>query len=418
MAFRIAVSGLKGAAADLDVTGNNIANGNTIGFKSSRAQFADVYAVSNLGTVSDATGQGVQVASVTQQFQQGNISFTENNLDLAINGQGFFVLEEPSGDRVYSRAGAFEVDHANFIVNSTGQRLIGFGANNGNLTQALGAIQLSRNNITPRATTAIDIGVNLDASATIPASGPFDPTDPDTYNFSTSTSIFDSLGEEHLTNLYFRKSANPREWNVHLRIDNRDADIDALGNPTSLPAFRTDRTLVFDNLGRLTTPMPLAPSFGDFDPGNGAAQLSLDFDFSSSTQFGSEFGVNALQQDGYTTGKLSGIDIDDRGVVMARYTNGQFLAQGQVALANFSNSQGLQPLGDTTWAETFSSGVPLVGEPGSASLGLLQSGALEDSNVDLAEQLVNMIVAQRSFQANAQMIRAEDEITQTIINIR
>jgi flagellar hook protein FlgE len=424
MAFRIAVSGLKGAAADLDVTGNNIANSNTAGFKSSRAQFADVYAVSNLGTVSDAIGQGVKVASVAQQFSQGNISFTENNLDLAINGQGLFVLEEPSGDRVYSRAGAFEVDREDYIVNSAGQRLIGFQANNGNVTQALGAIQLSRNNLSPRATTLLDIGVNLDAAASVSTAG-FDPTDPDTYNFSTSTSIYDSLGQEHLTNLYFRKresGVNPGEWavgewEVYLRIDDRDADVDANGNPTGLPAFGTG-TLAFDDTGRLTTPMPLTPSFGNFDPVNGAAPLSLDFDFSSSTQFGSEFGVNALQQDGYTTGKLSGIDIDDQGVVIARYTNGQFLAQGQVALANFSNSQGLQPLGDTAWAETHSSGVPLIGEPGSASLGLLQSGALEDSNVDLAEQLVNMIVAQRSFQANAQMIRAEDEMTQSIINIR
>lgn len=407
MAFRIAVSGLKGAAADLDVTGNNIANSSTVGFKSSRAQFADVYAVSNLGTVSDAVGQGVQVAAVTQQFSQGNISFTENNLDLAINGQGFFVLEEPSGDRLYSRAGAFEVDYENYIVNSAGQRLIGFQANNGNVTRALGTLQLSRNNLSPQATTAIDIGVNLDSSASVPTVSAFDPADPNSYNFSTSTSIYDSLGQEHLTNVYFRKSGtNPREWEVYPRIDNRDAD----------PGGSL-LTLQFDDSGRLTTPMPLTLS-APFDPGTGAAPLSLSMDFSASTQFGAEFGVNELQQDGYTTGKLSGIDIDDKGVVVARYTNGQFLAQGQVALANFSNSQGLQPLGDTNWAETHSSGVPLLGEPGSASLGLLQSGALEDSNVDLAEQLVNMIVAQRNFQANAQMIRAEDEVTQTIINIR
>jgi flagellar hook protein FlgE len=411
MAFRIAVSGLKGAAADLDVTGNNIANSNTAGFKSSRAQFADVYAVSNLGTVSDAVGQGVRVASVAQQFTQGNISFTENNLDLAINGQGFFVLEEPSGDRSYSRAGAFEVDHENFIVNSAGQRLIGFQANNGSVTRALGTLQLSRNNISPRATTAIDIGVNLDAGASAPAADPFDPADADTYNFSTSTSIFDSLGKDHLTNLYFRKSG-VNQWEVYPRIDNNDANLDALGN-------RTPLLLEFSDSGRLlTAPMPLVLSPGNFDPGTGAAPVSLSIDFSPSTQFGSEFGVNALQQDGYTTGKLSGLDIDDKGIVIARYTNGQFLPQGQVALANFSNSQGLQPLGDTTWAETNSSGVPLIGGPGSASLGLLQSGALEDSNVDLAEQLVNMIVSQRNFQANAQMIRAEDEITQTIINIR
>lgn len=404
MAFRIAVSGLKGAAADLDVTGNNIANSNTTGFKLSRAQFADVYAVSNLGTVSDAIGQGVRIASVAQQFGQGNVSFTENNLDLAINGQGFFVLEEPSGDRIYSRAGAFEVDSESFIVNGSGQRLIGFQANDGNVTRALGPLHLSRNNITPRATTGIDIGVNLDSGESPPTVGSFNPDDPDSYNFSTSTSIYDSLGKEHLATIYFKKTG-VNQWEVYPRVGDNNTGFDTL-------------QLEFNDAGKLiTTPMPLALN-PDFVPGTGASPLTLAVDFSESTQFGSEFGVNSLQQDGYTTGKLSGLDIDDRGVVIARYTNGQFLAQGQVVLANFNNAQGLQPLGDTTWAETSASGVPLIGGPGTASLGLLQSGALEDSNVDLAEQLVNMIIAQRNFQANAQMIRAEDEVTQTIINIR
>ncbi|MGF1613476.1 MAG: flagellar hook protein FlgE [Gammaproteobacteria bacterium] len=405
MAFRIAVSGLRGAAADLDVTGNNVANSNTTGFKTSRAQFSDIYPVSDFGTVNHAVGQGVKVAAVTQQFSQGNVSFTENNLDLAINGQGFFVLEKPAGDRVYSRAGAFEVDRENFIVNSSGQRLIGFQSNNGNVTGALGPIRLAQSNIEPRATTAIDIGLNLDAGVSVAAVEPFDPERADSYHFSTSTTVYDSLGKEHLASLYLVKSdTTAGQWQVHLRVDDRDA------NPDTGPL-----QLQFNESGRLISG---AQHTSNFDPENGAAMMTLGFDFSSSTQFGSEFGVNSLQQDGYTTGRLSGLDIDGDGIVTARYTNGQFLAQGQVALANFSNAQGLQPLGDTSWAQTYRSGAPLVGEPGSASLGLVQSGALEDSNVDLAEQLVNMIVAQRNFQANAQMIRAEDEITQTIINIR
>ena len=403
MAFRIAVSGLKGAATDLDVTGNNIANSNTIGFKGARAEFADVYAASNLGTVREGIGQGVKTAAISQQFAQGNISFTENDLDLAINGQGFFMLQEPDGNRVYSRAGAFGVDKDSFIVNSVGQRLVGFQANNGAVTKALGPIQLSRSNMSPRATTAVVVDVNLDAAASVPTTA-FDPIDPSTYNYSTSTSVYDALGEEHLATIYFRKTAS-NVWDTHIQLDQQ--------------APAAEPSLTFDANGRLdAATLAALPFSGTFDPGNGANLMDITFNFTASTQFGADSGVNSLQQDGYTTGRLSGLDIDEEGLVVARYTNGQFLAQGQVALANFSNPQGLQPLGDTGWAETHTSGVALMGAPGSASLGLLQSGALEESNVDLAEQLVNMIVAQRNFQANAQMIRAEDEITQTIINIR
>ena len=374
MAFRIAVSGLRAASADLDVTGNNIANSNTTGFKGSRVQFADVYAVSNLGTTSDAIGQGVQVAAVLQQFNQGNVSFTDNSLDMAINGEGFFVLDD-DGSNIYSRAGAFG---------------------------ALGPLQLDTANITPQATANVSVNVNLDAADSIPP-GAFDATDPLTYNNVASLAVYDSLGTEHLARVYFKKTG-ANAWETHLRVDGDNTQTTAVQN------------LAFDSSGQLTTPMPVG--YGTFTPTTGAAPFTLSVNLNGSTQVGADFGVTSLGQDGFTTGQLTGVDVDEAGVVLARYSNGESQAQGQVALANFSNPQGLAPVSNTNWAESNASGTALISTPGSSSLGVVQAGALEESNTDLSTDLVNMIIAQRAFQANAQMIRAEDEVTQTIINIR
>jgi flagellar hook protein FlgE len=402
MAFRIAVSGLKAATADLDTTGNNIANSNTTGFKASRAEFADVYAASNLGTSKDAIGQGVALSRVAQQFTQGNVTFTDNSLDLAINGEGFFVLEDGEG-RSYSRAGAFGLDKNGYVVNGTGQRLLGFQVNDNQVTGAIGALQISTTNLAPRATAQIDVQVNLDAADDPPAAAlPFDPGDPDSYNNSTSLTVFDSLGQEHLSTVYYRKTGD-NAWDSYLYVDNT-----AIGSAVGL---------TFGPNGSLSGPLG-AQSFGTFEPGNGASDMPLAVDFFGTTQFGAEFGVNGLSQNGFTTGRISGVDINSEGVVLARFSNGQTAPQGQVILANFGNPQGLQPMGNTLWVETTDSGPPLAGAPGTAALGLVQSGALEESNVDLAQELVDMILAQRNFQANAQVIRAEDEVTQTIINIR
>ena len=401
MAFRIAVSGLRAATADLDVTGNNIANNTTTGFKASRAQFADIYAVSSLGGSQQSIGQGVQLTAVAQQFNQGNVSFTDNSLDLAISGEGFFVLDD-GGTQIYSRAGAFGLDRNGFITNSSGHTLVAFQAAAGAVTGATGPLQLSTANIPSQASTAMTVGVNLDAGAAVPGAA-FDPADPNSFNNSTSVTVFDSLGQQHLAAMFFRKTGS-NAWEAHMRIDGDNTQTTA-----TVP-------IAFDSAGQLATGMPIG--FGAFTPTTGAAAFTLSVDLTGSTQFGAAFGVNAVSQDGFTTGRLSGIDIDESGVVLARFTNGQSQIQGQVALANFGNTQGLQPVSETSWAETNTSGAPLIGPPGTASLGLMQSSALEESNVDLAEQLVNMIVAQRNFQANAQTIRAEDDITQTIINIR
>lgn len=402
MAFRIAISGLDAAQAALNVAGNNIANAGTTGFKVSRAQFADVFATSTVGAASDAVGQGVRLSSVAQQFTQGNIALTNKPLDLAIAGEGFFVLEDTAGARSFSRSGAFGVDKDGFVVNDTAHRVIGFQAVNGAVTGVEGPLRISTANISPRATSTLTAGVNLDSTATPPTAA-FDPAVPASFNDSTTTSVFDSLGVEHLASLFFRKT-DVNEWETHLRIDGDNTQ-------TTTPA-----TLEFDSSGQLTTPMPV--NYGAFTPTNGAAPFTVDFDFSESTQFESTFAVNFLSQDGFRSGRLIGLDIDDSGLALARFSNGQAKAQGQVALANFSNPEGLTAVGDTTWTESSASGPPLVGAPGTASLGLLNGGGLEESNTDLAEQLVNVIIAQRNFQANAQMIQAEDEITQTIINIR
>jgi len=402
MAFRIAVSGMKAATADLDVTGNNIANSSTTGFKQSRAEFADIYAVSNLGTSQDAIGQGVQLTAVAQQFSQGNLSFTDNSMDLAINGQGFFVLDD-NGSQSFTRAGQFGIDKNGFVANSTGQKLTGFGAVNGSVNGALGPLQVSSANLQPQASSKVDVGVNLDANGTAP-SGAFNPSDPATFNNSSALSVFDSLGSAHTATLYFAKSSTPNQWASYLRIDGDNAQTTAT------------QTLTFNSSGQLTAAMPV--SYGAFTPTNGAAAIALNVDYTGTTQVGAPFGVNKLSQDGFTTGQLTGLDIDETGLMLARFSNGQSTAQGQVAIANFSNPQGLKPNNQTTWVETGTSGAPLIGVPGSASLGLVQSGALEQSNVNISEQLVNMIEAQRNFQANAQVIQTEDQITQAVINIR
>jgi len=405
MTFRLALSGLNAAQADLTVTANNIANTATTGFKNSRAEFAELFSVSPQGVSSNAIGNGVRVSNVAQQFTQGNIDFTDNSLDLALSGQGFFILND-GGAMAYTRAGAFQVDSQGFVVNARQQRLQAYPptANGQFNTGALSDIQLVTSESAPAATTAVDVTLNLPANAAPPTVAVFDPANVNSYNNATSLTTYDSLGAAHTGTLYFTKTANPNEWTTQLYVD---------GN-----AVGTAQTLEYDNTGALIDPVGGTITFPAYTPATGAADMNMTFDFGTTTQYGGAFNVNAITQDGYTTGRLIGIDIDSTGVVQARFTNGRSTALGQVALANFANLQGLQQLGDTNWAETFGSGQALRGQAGNSGFGLVQSGALEASNVDITEQLVNMITAQRNFQANAQMISTADAITQTIINIR
>jgi flagellar hook protein FlgE len=408
MSFRIALSGLNAAQSSLDTTANNIANANTTGFKQSRTEFTDVYATAFGSIGSLDTGAGVRLAAVSPLFTQGNIDFTGNALDLSINGQGMFVLDD-QGTSIYSRAGAFSLDRDGYVVNVSGHRLQAYPPIDPQAgtfsTASLGDLQLTASDASPNPTTTADVGLNLQADAADLGPGAIDPNDPATFNYSTSLTAYDSLGQSHTAALFFRKTDTVnRTWDVSL-VMNGDAT-----------QTTTVNALTFDNLGQLTSPMPI--NFGTYDPGNGAAAMDISFDFGNTTQFGSSFAVNSLFQDGFTTGRLSGLDIDQSGVVLARFSNGQSTALGKVALANFSNLQGLTPLGDSVWGDSFAAGDRRLGEPGAGNFGFLQSGALEASNVEITEELVSLINAQRSFQANAQVISTADSVTQTIMNIR
>ncbi len=405
MPFRVALSGLNAASADLGVTANNIANVNTTGFKGSRAEFAEVFAVGTQSTGSSAIGSGVRLSNISQQFKQGNVDFTDNSLDLAIGGEGFFVLSD-DGARVYTRAGNFSVDNQGYVVNPAGKRLQAYPSTGNGLfnTGALEDLRLETGASPPQATTQADYGINLPANAAQPAIAPFDPADPNTFNHTTSVTIYDSLGASHTATIYFIKDAAVNTWNTQVTIDG-----------TSVGA---GDQLVFGNDGQLQAPAGGVINLPAYTPTTGAADIVMSLDLADSTQFGSTFGVNSLSQNGFTTGRLTGIEVSPEGVVFARFTNGQASELGKLALATFANPQGLQQLEDTAWGESFSSGDARLGEAGTASFGLLQSGALEASNVDLTEQLVNMITAQRNFQANAQMISTADTVTQTVINIR
>ena len=404
MAFQTALSGLNAANSNLSVTGNNIANSSTTGFKASTAQFGDVYAVSFGGVSNTATGSGVRLEDVKQNFTQGNIDFTNNNLDLAISGDGFFVLND-NGQYMYSRAGSFNVDRDGYVVNPLGQRLQMYAvdATTGAVTNFTPQdLQLNLGSNPANATTAATINLNLDATSTVPTAA-FDPTLPSSYNFSTTTTVYDSLGVTHQGSLYFVKTA-ANAWTSYMYLD---------GNATG------STNMTFNADGSLATPVGATNMTGaGWDPANGAAIMNVTVDFTGSTQYGATSAVNALTQDGYTTGRLAGVSVDNAGIVYARYTNGQSQSLGAVALGRFNNPNGLQQVGDTNWAQTFESGDLLAGQAGSGTFGEIQSGALEASNVDVAKQLVNMIIAQRDFQANAKMITTEDQVTQTIINIR
>ncbi len=406
MSFRISLSGMNAATSDLNVTSNNIANSNTTGFKQSRAEFADVFPASAYGLSRNAIGAGVKLAQVAQQFDQGNVEFSGKALDLALSGQGFFTLSS-NGATVYSRAGNFGADSDGFVVNPAGHRLQVFppsASGSGFDTGRLGDLQLATGDAPPQATSKINVGTNLPADASAPAVTPFDANDPTSYNNTTSLTVYDSLGASHTQSLHFVKTANVNEWEVYTSVDGTLA-----GPPT---------TLQYTDTGALQSPNPGTFPMPAYDPGNGAAPMAVTLDLTGSTQYGNKFGVSALVQDGHATGRLTGIEVSAEGIVNARYTHGVAVPLGQVALTNFANPQGLQSLGDNGWAETSESGNPRIGAAGSSEFGLVQGGALEASNVDLTEQLVNMITAQRNFQANAQMISTQDQITQTVINIR
>jgi|SoiMethySBSTD1v2_1073268.scaffolds.fasta_scaffold65291_2 flagellar hook protein FlgE len=412
MGFQSGLSGLNASAKNLDVIGNNVANSNTVGFKSSRAVFADVFASSLAGAGASNIGIGTKLAQVQQEFTQGNLTVTSNPLDLAINGRGFLRLDN-NGAVAYSRNGQLHLDENGYIVNGDGLRLTGYPVDSaGNIVaSAPQALQLSTSDIAPHATESTDITLVLDSRSPAIATA-FSPTDATSYTSSTAGAIYDSLGNAHTLTLFFSKTATAGQWQVHATVDGGPvADVD-LGTGAGNPVL-----LNFNSSGALTTTMPFAGV--DVALTNGAVTpLTMELNFTGTTQYGSDFSVTALSQDGYTSGRLTGFNVSDKGIIQGRYSNGQANTLGQIVLANFANPQGLRPTGDNLWEETASSGPAVVGTPQTGSLGSIQSAAVEDSNVDLSQELVNMIMAQRVYQANAQTIKTQDAVLQTLVNLR
>lgn len=542
MSFQQALSGLSVANASLNAIGNNIANGSTVGFKAANAQFADIFATSMQGGGTSSIGIGAQVDGISQQFVQGNLTTTNNPLDIAINGGGFFRLDD-NGSISYSRNGQFLLDKEGFIVNNGGLKLTGYAADpiTGDIVPGnILPLQVSNTAIPPAATTLSQIQVNLDSRANPPASmtrgsmtgsatvsnvtitagtndtldltidgesitgviipagtytsggalaqavekainealkneglstlgvsatvdqdklvirsnsvgskgalgqgssveidggnaettligtatsiageDRFDNGSTVSYTASTAQTVFDSLGNPHTMSVYYVKTSQPGTWQMYTALDG-NLLMDA-GDPLATPPIPDTPNvieLVFSDSGVLMTPAPGEKIARIFDVTTGARPLVFELDLGGTSQYGIPFGTNQLVQDGYTSGKLSGMSVSADGVVQGRYSNGQSRNMGQLVLANFNNPNGLQSMGNNTWTETIESGSPIPGAPGSGNLGLVKSGALEDSNVDMTAELVAMITAQRAYQANAQSIKTQDQIMQTLVNLR
>lgn len=441
MSFNIALTGLAAAQKDLDVTANNIANVNTTGFKESRAEFADVYAASVFSSGKTKNGDGVQTTMVAQQFHQGSLQFTNNALDLAITGEGYFAMTDDlaSQDFTYSRAGAFKLDKNNFVVDSKGNFLQGFPVDKatGNTTSVslstANPIQIPDTSGSPRATNNIYTSFNLDAGATVPTVTPFSPTDGATYNSSTSTTIYDSLGEPHIMQFYFVKTATNNEWQVRTTVDGTEID------STGAAGAGVVSTFLFDSSGLPSQTNGAANTGATFNPlslnaANLSGVLSNGATFPNNvninwrdeaatsnklpTQYASRFEVKALEQDGATVGRLAGIDIGTDGRIVANYSNGDSTFLSQVSMVRFANSQGLKQVGNTSWKESLTSGEPIAGEPGSGTLGTINSSALEQSNTNLTNELVDLISAQRNFQANSRALEVNSTLQQNILQIR
>ena len=425
MSFQQGLSGLNASSKNLDVIGNNIANANTYGSKSSRVEFGDMYATALNGAGANDIGIGVNVADVAQQFTQGNITSTGNAMDLAINGAGFFQVTDGNSPPEYTRNGQFKVDRDGYITNDAGLKLMGYPADGtGTIQPGLAQpLKLPTAGIAPHTTTSTTMELNLDSRAAVtnPGAGvvpQIDFANPSTYNNATSVTVFDAKGQDVAMTYYFQKSAND-QWNVFATANGQPVNGTA-GAPAPITAapidFRPDGSGPVANLS--TIPVSLTGAMTNPSGAQIVTPLNFNLSLAGATQYGSAFGVTNLSQDGFAPGALTSISIGSDGIVNARYSNGQSKPAGQLELATFRNPQGLQALGGNVWANTHASGDPILGVPSTGNMGVLQAGALEESNVDLTAELVTMITAQRNYQANAQTIKTQDQVMQTLVNLR
>ena len=423
MSFQQGLSGLNAASKNLEVIGNNVANASTFGAKTSRAEFSDMYAAALNGGGITNIGIGVNLAAVAQQFTQGNITATGNPMDIAIKGSGFFQLTDGINPPVYSRNGQFKIDKDGYIVNNEKRRLIGYPADSTGAIQpgSVGLLTLPTAGVALRVTSCMLVEMNLDAGAavTLPGSGPaIDFAADRTYNNVTAVTGYDAKGQDVVVTYYFQK-AGTDTWNVYATANGVTVADDGGTPPQPAPVT----TLTFPTGGGAPTAPAGLVSFDIPATTNSVGALTVPItgvtlDLGGATQYGAAFGVTNLSQDGYAAGQLTGMSVEPDGVLMASYSNGQSRPAGQLQLATFRNPQGLVAMGGNVWANSYASGTPVTGRAGDGSIGVLQAGALEESNVDLTGELVSMITAQRIYQANAQTIKTQDQALQTLVNMR
>ena len=428
MSFYTSLSGLKGAQTDLSTVSNNIANVGSYGFKKSRAQFGDIIASSRT-----TAGQGTRLKTIEQQFSQGGFETSSKELDLAIAGNGFFVTRDSltGGTTTFTRNGAFSIDADRYLTDTNGGYVQVLPVDQEGTVTAAGLtaarnLQLPLTSGTPRATSNVELSIGFPQNADVATRRPqyastphvFDRLDPNSYNHSTQTVVYDSEGEAIPATLYFVRTASTtsgdptNEWQTYLFVGNEQASADpASATPTPL-------TLTFDAAGTLTAPTG-PTTFGEVFPTGAAAPLNLTFDFGTTTnQSTGTFTLASLEQDGFATGKLDDVAISEEGLVTATFSNGTTQALGKLAIANFSNPSGLKQRGDARWSVTGDSGDAVIGSAGEDGFGRIQSGALERANVDITEELVSLISAQRNFQANAKAIETANAMTSAIFNLR
>ncbi|HHQ4570951.1 lateral flagellar hook protein FlgEL [Aeromonas allosaccharophila] len=398
MSFSIGLSGLRAVNQELSVISNNVANASTAGFKSSRAEFAAIYGGGQAG--------GVEMNNVSQNFDRnGDMTRTGRGLDLAISGSGFFVLKDGSGQTSYTRAGMFQRDSSNYLTTASGTRLQGYTTDDAGKLQSgvVGDIQVKAGSLPAKASDKLEFVANLKADASIiPAAPAFDANKSDTFSYSQSSKVYDSLGTEHTLTQYFAKQG-ANEWGVHYTFNGTDVT----------PAGGAK--MKFDLNGKLDTTNSTIPATVALNPA-GASPITLQLDMSRVSQYASDFNATRNQSNGYTAGDLTGVRVDGDGGVYATFTNGQSLLQGQVVMANFTNPNGLLQTNNTCWQQSFSSGQPVLGAPGTGTLGKLTAGAYESSNVDLTGELVSLMTSQRNYQANAKTISSADKMSQVLFN--
>ncbi|MCS2147862.1 flagellar hook protein FlgE [Scandinavium manionii] len=420
MAFSQAVSGLNAASTNLDVIGNNIANSATYGFKAGTASFADMFAGSKVGL-------GVKVAGITQDFNDGTTTSTGRALDVAISQSGFFRMTDANGSVYYSRNGQFKLDENRNLVNMQGLQLTGYPATGTPPTIQQGAnpvgLSIPNTLMAAKATSTAAMQINLNSTDAVPTKTPFDATNADTYNKKGTVTVFDSLGNSHDMNIYYVKT-DANTWDVYTQ-DSSVAAAAGGQKPQAQMQFNDNGTL--EGVAKYNAAGELQPLVPGAQPEitlnlaslNGSADSTFQLSFQNSMQ--QNTGSNdivATNQNGYKPGNLVSYQINDDGTVVGNYSNEQNQLLGQITLANFANNEGLQSEGDNVWSATQSSGVALLGTAGTGNFGTLTNGALEASNVDLSKELVNMIVAQRNYQSNAQTIKTQDQILNTLVNLR